>query len=329
MRSHGFERHIAPQPSVSLPSSPPSMDHVGRPALDAYTTLYTASSVCIHLQNLVDVYPHTRTHTGWFTSACPYLTGVNRKEALKQTNRQILHSFTVNEHTFRRLKILLKRIEQFSRSETMDSYIFHVIARNELSKCSSYALRNYNATHPSPPFTFHPLVYQTRVFWITLYTCIHAQIEYVYTWPSVECHAIPFPSRRGQRGKRGSRGLLHPLRSLPRPPLLRPSILLASVGGAVTSDLPLPARLTDDSTPSHMQGLRARLDTLPRCDIDVAGSLAERGRRASKGISGNWMLLGTLRFEVGPLGGWSADGRVARFDGGSQDERSSGMPVFG
>lgn len=41
------------------------------------------------------------------------------------------------------------------------------------------------------------------------------------------------------------------------------------------------------------------------------------------------MLLGTLRFEVGPLGGWSADGRVARlFDGGSQDERFLGMSVW-
>lgn len=34
------------------------------------------------------------------------------------------------------------------------------------------------------------------------------------------------------------------------------------------------------------------------------------------------LLGGTLRFEVGPLGGWGADGRVARrFDGGLEDER--------
>lgn len=56
--------------------------------------------------------------------------------------------------------------------------------------------------------------------------------------------------------------------AVPHGSLLRPSFLLASVGGALTSDLPLPARLTDDSTPSHMQ-TRARLDTLPRRDIDV------------------------------------------------------------
>lgn len=84
---------------------------------------------------------------------------MNRKEALKRTNRQILHSFTVNEHTFRRVKILLKRIEQFSRSETMDSYIFHVIARNELSKCSSYALCNYNTSFPSNCDTSFPSLY--------------------------------------------------------------------------------------------------------------------------------------------------------------------------
>lgn len=172
--------------------------------------------------------------------------------------------------------------------EIIDSHIFHIIARNQAPQTLIYTYIINNVIPLFPPFTFHPLVGGTSFLNHPVYVYTGADRICIYTWPSVECHAIPFPSRRGQRGNRGSRGLLHPLRSLPRPPLLRPSILLASVGGAVTSDLPLPARLTDDSTPSHMQG--------PARTVRHAASMRyrrsglARGTRpssASKGISGN------------------------------------------
>lgn len=175
MRSHGFERHIAPQPSVSLPSSPPSMDHVGRPALDAYTTLYTASSVCIHLQNLVDVYSYTRTHTGWFTSARPYLTGVNRKGTLKQTNERILSA-----NMFRTHVSIPKKILKVQTSIEMYKIIFE--KSSILQETSSLRILFMDYVIITRPLYLSPPRVRDTSFWITLYTCIHAQIEYVYIY---------------------------------------------------------------------------------------------------------------------------------------------------
>lgn len=82
----------------------------------------------------------------------------------------------------------------------------------------------------------------------------------------------PQPSRGVANEPRGSRTSYTPFDLSSQPFHSASSFvlssILASVGGALTSDLPLPARLTDDSTPSHMQ-TRARLDTLPGRDIDV------------------------------------------------------------
>ena len=96
-----------------------------------------------------------------------------------------------------------------------------------------------------------------------------AWYTYTETWPSVEYHAIPFPFAGVANEPEVLSSLLHPLDlssslllytiplSLSLYLLLllsSSSFFLTSVGGALTFNLPLPARLTDDdSTPSHMQ----------------------------------------------------------------------------